>query len=454
MFEDVLAGRDARCITECQPQVGKTTVNSELFPAWVLGMTGIKKRGWPVVCASYGASLAEQKSSNCRDIINSPAYRIIFPETRIHPDSSAKDFWKTTSGGQYRAVGVGGGLTGTSASLLVADDLLKDRQEANSELIRETTWHWFQSVFMTRRQSKTMVSVVATRWHMDDLIGRLEAQQKEFEIAGTDKKQYDTWTRFHFPAFAEEDEYFHGQLFRRKGEVLCPERFTYDDMVKTRNSTEVFDWVALYQQNPILQENAEFKAEWFRYYEPEDIKTLDLTMYTLVDLAVSQKKGADNTVVRTVGKDRHSGKIYLLEETAGHLDPLQTIDAIFYHTKTYRSRVYIESVAYQAALQYFVVEEQRKRLTFFDVNELTRKQVASKEERVRGLIPLYKAGMIFHRHSDSELERELMQFPSGKHDDRADCLSFVLDVADVTIRNDQVEDKVMAWDPYRSITPV
>jgi len=122
----------------------------------------------------------------------------------------------------------------------------------------------------------------------------------------------------------------------------------------------------------------------------------------------------------------------LIEETAGHLDPLQTIDAIFYHQQKYRSEVFLETVAYQKSLKYFLEEEQRRRQIYFLVNELKRNTTTNKEIRIRGLVPLYKAGVIFHRKSDTELERELLQFPQGKHDDRIDALASHLEAIENT----------------------
>jgi predicted phage terminase large subunit-like protein len=116
------------------------------------------------------------------------------------------------------------------------------------------------------------------------------------------------------------------------------------------------------------------------------------------------------------------------------MDPLQTIDAIFYHREKYRSEVYIETVAYQKALKFFTVEEQKRRQIYFNVNELKRNTEKSKVERIRGLIPLYKAGVIYHRKSDVELERELLQFPKGKHDDRADALASQLEAVANTLQ--------------------
>lgn len=423
MYENIKAGRDQNDLIETQPQLGKSTLCSELFPAWVLG-----KEAWPVIVASYGASLAEQKSSNCRDIVNSDVYQMIFPETKLHPETAAKDFWKTTSGGSYRGVGVGGGLTGMSGKILIGDDLFKDYQEADSATIRESTFKWWVTVFMSRKQSKSGVILVNTRWHLYDIAGRVLEKEEDDIAAGVPEHQRDVWKRLRFPAFAEEDEYFRGMLFRKIGEVVCPERFTYDDMVKRRNNTEIPEWSALYMQQPILSENAEFKKEWLKFFEEEDIKTKQLVCTTTVDLAISQKRTSDYTVILTVGKERSTGYWFVLDITRGHLDPLQTIDALFQHFKAYRSRFWIESVAYQAALQYFVIEEQRKRQEYFDVNEFKGSQSKNKEARIRGLVPLFKAGILFIRPSQGDLITELLQFPQGKHEDVIDALSMQLDV--------------------------
>jgi predicted phage terminase large subunit-like protein len=451
LYEKVRDGKDENYLLEVQPQIGKSTLASELFPAWVLG-----KEKWPVIVASYGASLAEQKSSNCRDIINSQVYQMIFPKTKIQQETSAKDYWKTTIGGSYRAVGVGGGLTGMSGKILIADDLFKDFADAASETIRDSTWKWWQTVFMSRKQSKSGVLLVNTRWHLQDIAGKVLEKERQDVEAGFAAHEYEQWKRLRFPAFAEEDEYFDGVLFRKAGEVLCPERFTYDDMVKRRNNTEVYEWSALYMQTPVLAENAKFKAHWFKYFDDSDIKGKQLMTLTFIDLAISQKAQADNVVIRTVGKERASGCVYLLEETAGHLDPLQTIDAMFLHFKNWRSRFWVESVGYQAALQYFVIEEQRRRQEYFEVNEIKQSKVKSKEARIEGLIPLYKAGVIFHRQSDKELESELLQFPQGRHDDRADALSFMLQVMENTAvvetpeqKKQRDEEEAESFDPNR-----
>lgn len=459
MYENVRDGIDQRAMVEVQPQIGKSTTCSELFPAWVLGKSHLDtKKGWPIICASYGSSLAEQKSQNCRDIVESEAYQMIFPGTRLRQDSTSKEYWRTTTGGSYKAIGVGGGLTGFEGKLLVCDDPFKDRADADSELIRENTWKWWDTVFTTRKQGITGMLLVNTRWHLDDVAGRLIAQQERAEASRLSLAEYDQWKRLNFPAFAVEDEFFYGKLFRKAGEVLCPERFSHSSMIKERNNKDPYEWSSLYMQNPVTKGTAKFKTEWWKYFDDADIKFKKLRTYTLVDPATKKKK-SDNSVIRTIGKEMTTGYVFLLEETAGRLDPGETVDAIFHHVRTWRSRVWVESNAYQSTLVYWITEKQREEQMFFEVNELN--STKSKEDRIEGLIPLYKAGMIFHRKSDTLLEGELLVFPKGKNDDRADAVGMFLDVAEITAapvtpeqKQQEREEAAEGFDPHASISSI
>lgn len=459
LFESIDSGKDFNIDIEVQPQIGKSTTASELFPAWVLG-----KRPWPIIVASYGASLAEVKSSNCRDIVSSENYQMIFPHVRLHPETAAKEYWKTTTGGSYRAAGVGGPITGNPGMVLIGDDLFKDQTEANSQTVRENTWGWFMTVFLSRKQDPSAVLLVNTRWHRDDVAGRVEKKFNEDKLSGKALKEFDQWEFLRFPAFATEDEYIDGKLFRKQGEVLCPERFGYDSMVRRKNATAPYEWAALYMQTPILKENARFREEWFRYYKPEDIEQKDIVWFVFVDPASSKKAGSDNTVVRAVGKERTTGIWYLGDEIAGLFDAGQQVDALFKVVKQYPgARAWIEGVAYQRTLEYWVNEKQRKDGFFFNVDLLERKQVQSKEDRIEGLVPLYKNNLIFHRNSgaDKDYEMELLAFPQGKHDDRIDAVSFALDVVPNTTvpetpqqkKAREKEEKVV-FDPFASISKI
>lgn len=447
LYENVKEGNDKKLEIDIQPQLGKSTLTSVLFAAWVLG-----KEPWPVIVASYGASLAERKSQECRDILETEMFKIIFPTVRLHPDSTSKEFWRTTRGGSYRAVGVGGGLTGMSGKILIADDLLAGQAEASSDTVTEMTWSWWNTVFYTRKQSRSGFILINTRWSLKDVSAHLEDKENSDIAAGLPEGSYDQWERLRFPAIAEEDEYLDRVLFRKKGEVLCPERFTIEDMIKTRNALSNYEWAALYQQNPILNDDAEFKVSWFRYFTEDDIYEIkdQMDIYVVVDLAISEKKTADNTSIHVLGKLRTEPNIYHLEENTAHLDPLQVIDYLFYVKIKYGDRlraVGIESVGYQKALSYHLVERMKKTGEYFTIIDL--KNTSKKDDRIRGLIPLYKAGVILHRKSiDNDLEIELLQFPKGKHDDRIDSLANSLQIMKNTASRNSVHQFRPAFKRY------
>lgn len=422
-FKRVVKGEKVRIIIEVPPRHGKSEMATIKFPSWVLG----NNPEIPIIVSSYSADLAQDFGQKTRDIMNNEAYQSVFT-TRLREDSKAKGKWMTSKGGGYTATGVGGSITGKGFKIGIIDDPFKNREEADSETIREKVWGWYTSTFYTRQEGVSAIIVIATRWHLDDLIGRLKEKQKEAEAAGL--KEYDKWEVIKFSAIAEEDE-----EYRKAGEPLWPDKFSIAQLENIKNTIGVYDWSSLYQQEPILSENAEFKQEYFRHYKQEDIANLNLKHTTTIDPAVSQKDSADNSVITTIGKDPTKPNWYRREETAGHLDPLQLIDAIFYHYEKYRSEIWIETVAFQKSLKYFIEEEQRKRQIYFTVNELKRNNSTSKEQRVRGLIPLYKTGVIHHLPTDTDYERELLQFPKGRRDDRIDAMASQLEAIENTLEN-------------------
>jgi predicted phage terminase large subunit-like protein len=256
-------------------------------------------------------------------------------------------------------------------------------------------------------------------------------QQAEFEAAGTPKDEYDQWEVINVPAIAEKDE-----KYRKKGEPLWPEKFSLPDLMTLRNGMDVYDWSALYQQEPILSEDAVFQSDWFKYFTESDIYQKSLQVFVTVDPAIGQRETSDNTSIMVVGKDRLAPEWYLLEENTGKMDPGQIVDFLFFLKGKYKDNlvsVGIEAVAYQKSLLYYVNERMVKTEQYFDVQEIKAK--GSKEERIKGLVPLFKNGVILFRQSYKELEREFLQFPKGKHDDRIDSLSMQLQLMPQTKRN-------------------
>ena len=427
VLERVLAkavrNEKSRIILEIPPRHGKTELATIKFPAWSLG----KYPDIPIITCSYSESMAITFGLKTRDIINDEVYRLIFP-TRLRADQKAKGKWLVAvnhngklkrTGGGYTSAGIGSGITGRGFKIGIIDDPFKDREEAESETIREKVWDWYKDVFYTRQESNAAIIVIAARWHTDDLIGRLIEKEEEDRKAGIEN--FDEWEVIKFPAIAEEDE-----EFRKKGEALWPEKFSINQLKTIENTQGQYAFSALYQQEPISSDIQEFKKEFFKYYKSEILLSIPgLRYYTLVDLAHSEKKENHETVIRTIAKAAALPQWYLIDESAGHYNPGETIDKIWYHAMTYQSEVWIEGVGYQRSIEYHLKEKMKKEEMYFIVNLLKRNQEVSKAERIRGLLPLYRSGIIYHRDNglDAGLERQLVQFPKGKLDDRIDCLA-------------------------------
>ncbi len=407
LLERIEKGETKRAIIMVPPRHGKSTLATILFPAWYLGKHPDKE----IITVSYSSELATDFGEKTRDMLKSPQYQAIF-NTKIKADSESKQKWKTSDQGSYTSVGLGGAITGRGADLLIIDDPIKNSEEALSEVYREKIWNYYTSTLYTRLEKNAAVILILTRWHQDDLAGRLIEQMQG------DGEQWDI---IRFPAIADEDD-----KHRKIGEALWKEKYDLQVLENIKRTIGVYDWASLYQQTPVTAENQEFKKEYFKYYEPTDIIGKPMNVYAMVDLAISQKTSADNTSIQVIGKPLGSPYIYHLDEYTGRFDPLQVIDILFSLKVKYGSeltRVGIEGVQYQKALQYFIEEEQRKRGIYFSIEEL--KASGDKESRIRGLVPMYKAGVIFHRHIDQELENELLMFPVGKRDDRIDALAYL-----------------------------
>lgn len=429
-YYSVKEDKPARIIITMPPRHGKSRLATEIFPAWILG----KDPTIPVITASYNFKLSEKFGGSTKDILASEIYQSLFPGTLLRKDSRAKSNWGTVAGGKYIGAGVGGPITGFGAKLAIIDDPIKNREEANSQTYRDKVWDWYTSTLYTRLEGAGALIAIATRWHMDDFIGRLISKQKEDEKAG--KVHYDKWEVINFPAIAEDDE----PPYRKAGEPLWPEKFSLNTLYTIRN-IDVEDWSSLYQQKPISSANQEFKKEFFKTYTKKDIKDLYLSYYTFVDPAISQKDSADNSVVLTVAKEVKGPRWFRIREDAGRLTPGDLLKLIFKHQEEYDSKVYLETVAYQESLKYSIQEEQRKREKYWTINEF--KPRGNKEARIRGLLPLYQAGVIYHLPNDFEYERELLEFPKSRHDDRADAMSFGL----TAIENTRTRDKIKVFAP-------
>lgn len=251
LTEGVLAaerGEDARIIVEMPPGFGKSSVCSVALPLWTLQ----RHPSWEVVLVSAEASLATKWSRDCRRVITDGE----IPGLSLSPESRAVTEWETTGGGSLIARGVGGQITGRRARLMLIDDPVKNLTDAHSRFQRDVLWDTWQSVLKTRLRPGSVVVLVMTRWHEDDLAGRLLASASA-----------ESWTEIRLPAIAEDND----PLGRAPGEPLLspmidetPEQALarWDEI---RAEVGPYVWDALYQQRPQPPGGAVFKTDWWQH---------------------------------------------------------------------------------------------------------------------------------------------------------------------------------------------
>ena len=252
----VSTGQLKRVIVTMPPRHGKSERVSKKFPAWHVG----RNPGDEMILASYSVDLSRGFSRIARDTLTTN--HIVF-DVKVDPNNQSAESWGTEGyRGGVTAAGVGGAITGKGARIAIIDDPVKNAEEANSEVMREKVWDWYQSTLYTRLTPDGRIIVVMTRWHEDDLVGRLLKKEAEEIKEGTHKGE--RWTVINFPALAESDDY----LGRKEGEPLWPE-FGFDELRLEQIKSDVGSYVfnALYQQRPSAAGGTIFKREHFRYFQ-------------------------------------------------------------------------------------------------------------------------------------------------------------------------------------------
>jgi len=286
-LEAVERGDIKRLMIYEPPRHGKSETISKKFPAWYIG----KHPDNNIIMASYAFTLVRSFSKDVRDLIESRRYKTIFNISTAEDSRQIKDWDIAGHLGGLLAQGVGGSTTGYGAHLFIIDDPFKNKEEAESQLIRDKVWDWYRSVVLTRLEPNAAIILVMTRWHQDDLAGRILKEDSDWEV-------------INFPALAETDDI----LGRKRGEALWPERYPEDVLLKTKQKVGSRVWFALYQGMPQDPESQKFKREWFKFYDnlPIEISRRGGGM----DTATSTKTANDNTSLVDVCLDE-SGFLYV-----------------------------------------------------------------------------------------------------------------------------------------------
>ena len=406
----VVDRKSPRLMLFMPPRHGKSTLASVAFPAWHLG----RNPQHEFISCSYSGSLAMSFSRKVRHQLREPNYRNVFKNAALDPTSQSVESWLTTKGGGYVAAGVGGGITGKGAHVLVIDDPVKNREDAESEHSRGSVWDWYTSTAYTRLAPGGGILIILTRWHDDDLAGKLLA-------AAADGA--DAWEVVKYPAIAEQDE-----IFRSEGEALHPERYNVESLEKIQKAIGPRDWSALYQQNPVADEGDYFNREMINYYDEADVEFDKLRYYCAWDLAIGQRERNDYSVGLVVGVDEYD-KLFIVDCVRGKWDGFELVERILDLYETWRPGVVgIEKGHIEMALGPFLekrVRERKLHEAYFRDLKAGRRD---KEARARAIQGRMQQGMVYFPKAPlwvGPLIAELLRFPNGVHDDQVDALAWI-----------------------------
>ena len=385
-----------RLIIELPPRIGKSELVSRKFPAFLLG----RHPDWEVVCATYNQDLASDFGREVRSTFQDPIFAELFPQAGIRTDSNSIDFVKFTDKGSYTAVGIGGALTGRGAHALLIDDPVKNREDADSEIVREATWKWYQTVARTRISPGGGIICCQTRWHQEDLVGKILLQA----AANPDG---DQWMRYSFPAIATKDE-----KHRKTGEALHPERWPIEEYIKLRATLDPREWSALYQQNPTPAEGILFKRDWIHYAHPP--KTIN--WYVTTDFAIGEKNTNDFTVILPFGVDEND-TVYFDMPVRARMSSMDIVEKLCDTMANKRpQQIAIENVHISKTIGPYL----RKRMQERHLYTTTWGYTASKDKVARSASlrgRMQQGKVYFHPMLKNLIEEEMLPFPAARFDD-------------------------------------
>ena len=386
------------------PGSAKSTYASILFPPWYLS----NHADHAIIAASHTAELAEKWGRKVRNLVSEHSATL---GIGISESSAAAGRWETGQGGEYFAAGVGGSVTGRRADLILIDDPVRSREDAESELIREKTWDWYKSDLYTRLKPGGRVVLIQTRWHEDDLAGRIIADM----ASGGDQ-----WDIVCLPALAEDDDI----LGREPGTPLWPEWESLEELERKRRAVGPRDWSALYQQRPVPEEGDYFKVEWLKPYDKSPPRDT-LRIYGGSDYAVTAD-GGDYTVHVVIGLDPE-GRMYLLDLWRKQASSDQWVESFCDLVKHWKPVAWAEeNIQITAGIGPFLERRQRERQAYCAREQFpTRGDKAQRAQSIRGRMALEGLYVPINAPWMSDFRAELLSFPAGKHDDQVDAIGLV-----------------------------
>ena len=401
-FEKLAVSPGSRIIINMPPRHTKSEFASYMLPAWLIG----KNPELKIIQPTHTAELAVRFGRKVRNLMEMEVYKEIFPDVDLRADSKAAGRWDTGQGGEYFAAGVGGAITGRGADLLIIDDPHSE-QDALSESALENAYEWYTSGPRQRLQPGGSIVVVMTRWSLKDLTGKLIKAQASDVMA-------DQWDLIEFPAILPSDN------------VLWPEFWNKDELLRVKASLSLSKWNAQWQQNPTAEEGAIIKKEWWNKWEKEAIPPVSYIMQSY-DTAFSKKETADYSAITTWGvfqpKEGAPENIILMDAKRGRWDfPELKSHALEEYKYWEPDMVLIEAKASGTPLT------DELRTMGIPVVNYTPSKGRDKHTRMHMVAPIFESGKVWapEKKFSEEVIDECAAFPNGDYDDYCDSMSMAL----------------------------
>jgi predicted phage terminase large subunit-like protein len=432
-LDEFIEGKNKRLIIACPPRHGKSELVSRRFPAYILGRNPDAK----IIACSYGSDLASLLNRDVQRIISSPEYAELFPDTKLNDAnvrSTAQENYLRNSDifevvnhkGVYRSAGVGGAITGMGGDYLIVDDPIRSRADAESPAIRDKVWKWYSSTFRTRRQKDASILITATRWHEDDLTGRL------LELA-KNNPDADQWEVINLPALSEEPLEEYDQR-TGPGQALWPDEFPEVDLLSTKASSTVYEWLSLYQQRPSAAAGNLVKKEHFKYCtlengvlslsENKKFMLSQCKVFQTCDPAASEKASADDFVLATWAQTPQND-LALIDILKTRMEtPVQVPLFRQQYTKWRPLQQWVETNGLGISLYQHLIAEG------LPIGKLN----AGKADKLTRFIPAatrITAGAVYFLAGApwlNDYEAELLGFPNVKQDGQVDVTSYACQV--------------------------
>ena len=408
IFEEIANGKKKRVIVNIAPRHGKSELISYLAPAWFLGKYPHKK----IIMASHTADLAVNFGRRVRNLVSSDAYSDIFPDVELQADSKSASRWGTNHNGEYFAIGVGGALAGRGADLFIIDD---PHSEQDAKLGRADVflpaWEWFQSGPIQRLMPGGAIIVVMTRWSKLDLTGQIVNQMVKTEGV-------DDWEVVEFPAILNEGT--------DKEQSLWPEFWPLEELQSKKAALDIRYWNAQYLQNPVSEEGALIKRDWWKIWDKEDPPSCEFTIMSL-DAAQEANNRADYNSLTTWGvffnEETDNYNIILLNAIKKRLEFPELKELVLEEYKDWEPDALIVEKKSNGAALY-----QEMRRMGIPLGEFTPGKGQDKISRVNSVADLFRSGIVWapDKRWAHELVEECNDFPSGANDDQVDSTTMAL----------------------------